>query len=89
MAVHYVGDNGPDGVCVGTSSTELVGFFGATPIVKPTSSSFANAGSSIDVLTSTLVTSAGFNGSAAALAVLATINALCDSLHDLGLIDEA
>lgn len=35
MAVHYVGDNGPDGVCVGTGSTEKVGFYGTTPIVKP------------------------------------------------------
>jgi hypothetical protein len=35
MAVHYVGDNGPDGVCVGTSATEKVGFFGTTPIAKP------------------------------------------------------
>lgn len=35
MAVHYVGDNGPDGVCVGTASTEKVGFYGTTPITKP------------------------------------------------------
>lgn len=35
MAVHYVGDNGPDGVCVGTGATEKVGFYGTTPIAKP------------------------------------------------------
>lgn len=35
MAVHYVGDNGPDGQCLGTSATEKVGFFGTTPIAKP------------------------------------------------------
>ena len=35
MAVHYVGDNGPDGVCIGTASTEKVGFYGTTPITKP------------------------------------------------------
>lgn len=35
MAVHYVGDNGPDGVCIGTASTEKVGFYGTTPIAKP------------------------------------------------------
>ena len=35
MAVHYVGDNGPDGVCIGTASTEKVGFYGTAPITKP------------------------------------------------------
>lgn len=35
MAVHYVGDNGPDGVCIGTASTEKVGFYGATPVTRP------------------------------------------------------
>lgn len=34
MAVHYLGDNNPDGMCVGLSSTEKVGFFGATPVVQ-------------------------------------------------------
>jgi hypothetical protein len=35
MAVHYLGDNGPDGMCLGTASTEKVAFFGATPVVRP------------------------------------------------------
>ena len=34
MAVHYVGDNGPDGVCVGTGASEKVGFYGTTPVVQ-------------------------------------------------------
>jgi len=37
MAVHYLGDNGPDGICMGTAATvEKIGFYGATPIVKQT-----------------------------------------------------
>ena len=35
MAVHYLGDNGPDGCSVGTSATEKISFYGATPVVKP------------------------------------------------------
>lgn len=35
MAVHYLGDNSPDGMSLGTSSTEKISFYGATPIVKP------------------------------------------------------
>jgi len=34
MAVHYLGDNGPDGMCVGLDATEKVGFFGTTPVVQ-------------------------------------------------------
>ena len=35
MAVHYLGDNSPDGMGVGLSATEKVGFFGTTPVVRP------------------------------------------------------
>lgn len=35
MAVQYLGNNSPDGMCVGYSSTEKVAFFGATPVVQP------------------------------------------------------
>ena len=34
MAIHYLGDNGPDGTVLGLSSTEKIGFFGATPVVQ-------------------------------------------------------
>ena len=34
MAVEYIGGNGPDGMCLGLSATEKVGFFGATPVVQ-------------------------------------------------------
>jgi hypothetical protein len=54
MAVYYVGDNGPDGVCLGTATTEKIGFYGKTPIVQPTSSfatSAVGTASSADVTT--------------------------------------
>ena len=32
MAVHYLGDNGPDGVCMGTAATvEKIAFYGSSP----------------------------------------------------------
>lgn len=34
MAVHYLGDNNPDGMVLGLSATEKIGFFGATPVVQ-------------------------------------------------------
>lgn len=34
MAVEYIGAGSTDGVCLGQSATEKVGFFGATPVVQ-------------------------------------------------------
>lgn len=87
MAVQQLTDGGSEGAYVGRSDDKL-GFFGATPIVKPTSSAFANAGSSQDVLSATISTTGGIMTSQGASAVLDTINALVDAVHDLGLIDE-
>ncbi len=36
-----ISDANPDGTRLGQSATDLVGFFGATPIVKPTSANQA------------------------------------------------
>lgn len=35
MAIKYLDDNGPDGSIFGQSATAKIGFYGATPIVKP------------------------------------------------------
>lgn len=34
--VEYLGGNASGGMCVGLDENEKVGFFGATPIVRPT-----------------------------------------------------
>ena len=36
MAAYEVGDGRPDGVNMGQSATEKIGFYGATPIVQAT-----------------------------------------------------
>ncbi len=36
MAVSYLGDNNPDGVCMGLSATEKIGFYGTTTIAQAT-----------------------------------------------------
>lgn len=35
MAVEYVGTGNDDGIVLGRSSTDLVGFYGATPVDRP------------------------------------------------------
>ena len=39
MAVNFLGDNNPDGSTLGLDATELVSFYGATPVVQPASAS--------------------------------------------------
>ena len=34
--IKELSDKGPDGTRLGQSSTDLVGFYGATPVVRPT-----------------------------------------------------
>lgn len=48
MPVKELSDKGPDGTRLGQSSTDKVGFFGATPITKP---SVAAASSSVATTT--------------------------------------
>lgn len=65
-----IGDNGPDGVKIGVSSTNKVGFYGATPVSRPSSSyatSLVATASSADVTTDT---------KAAIIAVMNTLSAV-------------
>lgn len=52
MAVHYVGDNNPDGVAVGTASTEKVGFHGTTPTTQQVLTTLATGATITTVVTS-------------------------------------
>ncbi len=35
MSVKQLSDGGPEGTTLGQSSTDLIGFYGATPVVRP------------------------------------------------------
>ena len=43
MAVCYLGDNGPDGMSLGTGATELVSLYGVTPVAQRTSTVLATS----------------------------------------------
>jgi hypothetical protein len=45
--VQYVGDNGPNGVVIGFSSSKKVGFYGATPVIRRAYSSAVHASSAL------------------------------------------
>lgn len=79
MAVEYLGSNGPDGVCVGLSSSEKVGFFGTTPADQPASSDQA----AVTAITTTHTTTT----IAAVVAANTTlVNQIRTALVELGLI---
>lgn len=55
MAVNYLGDNGPDGIGIGTGVSEKVAFYGTTPISQRAAAaqatSLVGTASSADVTT--------------------------------------
>lgn len=54
MATKHISDKRPDGLTVGQSATDKVGFFGATPIAKP-SVTWPNTGTATTTLNETKV----------------------------------
>lgn len=83
MAVKQLSDGGTDGVSLGQSATDLVSFYGATPIVKPSDADQAAVSTDVLSLTGT------YNSAiiiTAVTAVIDEVNALRSALVDLGLI---
>lgn len=44
MAVKQFSDANPDGVCIGQSATDKVGFYGAAPVARPAAITDATSG---------------------------------------------
>tara|TARA_R110000822_G_scaffold27790_2_gene82658 strand:+ start:3265 stop:3528 length:264 start_codon:yes stop_codon:yes gene_type:complete len=81
--IKELGDGGPDGTRLGKASTNLVGFYGGTPIVQPSGAAQAEVAASVLSLTGT------YNSTiiiTAVTAVLDEVNALRTALVNLGLI---
>lgn len=67
MAKKELSDGGPDGTSLGQSATDKIGFFGTTPIVKP---SIAAASSSVATTTILETRVAGIIAALAALGLV-------------------
>jgi hypothetical protein len=48
--LHQPGEKNPDGIQLATASTDLLGFYGVTPVVQPTASSQAIATDAASVI---------------------------------------
>lgn len=80
MAVEYLGTNGPDGTVLGQSSTEKIGFWGATPGAQGTFTNAAvSTSAAVSVCGAFAFTSAQANG------IIALVNELRELAVTLGL----
>lgn len=79
MAVHYLGDNGPDGMAMGTGTSEKIAFYGTTPVTQQASADLATV--------ATAASSASFASDQAAVVndLVAAVNEIRSCLVNLGL----
>ena len=96
--VQYIGYNHPDGLYLGASSTEKIGFFGTTPVVKQTGfTALATLVGTVAVSDSSRTTAGVWGaGSSTVLKALGTnlkstaakVNQIRTALVNLGLITD-
>lgn len=75
MALKELSDGGPDGVRMGQSSTDLIGFYGMTPVARYSTTALATQAITIKVYTSIrgFASTAGFNRAIAQLRACARV----------------
>lgn len=80
MGVKELSDAGPDGTRLGQSSTDEIGFYGATPVVRPTTPtapvSTAITAVSVSPSVSVTATQWAYASSAQANAIITAVNDL-------------
>lgn len=82
MAVKQLSDGGSAGVSLGQSSTDLVGFYGATPIARPSvAAAITDASGGTGAVTNGVLTLTGTYNSAILANAIATLVASHNSLR--------
>lgn len=76
----FIGDGRPDGVIIGRSSTELVGFYGVTTAVAQAATIAAVTTTAATLTVYGFTTTAQFN------ALIANVNSIRTALINLGII---
>lgn len=83
--IEFLGGRFADGVCLGSASASLVGFFGlATPVAQPQLSAFAAVATTAAINSSISSSCFGYT-SAQAAAIVTLVNGLRAALVTLGL----
>lgn len=79
--------NAPDGAQMGKTSSDLIGFYGATPIARATNPTPGAASTYIDIGQSTATASTyGLNSNAAVTSLIYQVSTITVCLRNLGLI---
>lgn len=82
MAVDYIGNGSPDGMTIGSSTTEKVSVYGVTPIVRRSGATQA----AISTTAATMSTPYGYATSTQADAIVSLANELRAGLVAIGAI---
>ena len=85
MGVKYLGDYGPDGMCLGRASTDKISFYGATPAVRPSCAASVITTAAITTTTN----SYGFADTTQLNDMCAVVNSIRSALSTLGLLTVA
>jgi len=80
----YVDYGSPDGATFGRVSTELISFYGATPVSRYVG---AGAASTYIVTTAVTTSAAGLNSAAAMTSLVLQVSTLTVAMRNIGLID--
>ncbi len=93
MAVCYLGDNGPDGISLGSATSEPISFYGVTPVAQigiTAQGAITDASGGTAAATNGILTLTGTYNSAILANAIATLaaqgNAMRNALVSLGLI---
>ena len=80
MGVKYLGDYGPDGVCLGRAAADKIGFYGTTPVAQ------ASTFTAVSTSSATSTTNAyGYESAAQADAIVTAVNAIITALENVGI----
>lgn len=80
--IQYLGDYGASGVCLGRAATDKIGFYGTTPIVRPTVSNTAIT----TALITTTTNNYGFANTTQGTDLCTIVNQIRSALTNLGLV---
>lgn len=80
--VHYIGDNRPDGMCLGLTSSEKLGFYGTAPATQQ-NLTVTTVATTVSVSTTSAIW--GFSTSTQANQVIVAVKEILELLATVGL----
>ena len=86
LEYEQAGYNGPDGLQVGRTSTDLISFYGATPVARNDTAYPADLTASTYTTTTNTTAVFGFASLAATTSLIHQVSSIVQTLKQLGLV---